>query len=187
MRELHWGFRKARIWLDELPNWTYAVVNTIERHQGVIDFHSGERQLAAVELFLPRGRALYGGLGGVFIPEDTHRLVVQVCISKNEGELYEESLARRVDEVYRGLPQEYVEGVFEGVLQDDQTRLLGAGTLCFSCAVHGRIGSSLWIFQRLSRIIINLLLIKKDKVMEEDLMNILQLKPTIRQDNEPFS
>jgi hypothetical protein len=186
MIELYWGFTKARVWLDELPNWTYEVVQTVERHQEVINSGSVERQSAAVELFLPRGgRVLYGGLGAVFTPEDTHQLVAQVLVSIDDGKQYEETLAHRVDDVHIGLPQEYVEGVFEGVLQSDETQELDAGTLRFGCAVHGQVGSSRWIFQRLSRMVVKLLRMEQDDATEENLMLVLQLKP-IQQGHEPL-
>lgn len=181
MRAFHWESRKARIWLDELPDWTYEVVEVIERHREVDSHGLAESRSVAVELFLPTGgRALYGGLGAVFVPKDTKRLTVQTFISHGEGKPYEEALAYRIDDVRRGLPYEFVEGIFDGVLQTDETQFLGAGTLSFRCAVHGYVGSSRSMFQRLSRIVVKLLLIKRDNVVEEDLMRILQLKPAIQ-------
>lgn len=178
MRTLRWQGRQARIWLGPLPDWTYEIAEVIERQQEGIGSGLVPRSSAAVELMLPRGaRVEYGGLGAVFTPEETHRLVVQVLTSKGAGKPYGEALAYRVDTVSMGLPDEYREGIFDGVQQTDDTRLLGSGTLRFGCAVHGEVGSSRSFFRRLSRLVVQLLLLGKNEAGEEQLMRILQWKP----------
>lgn len=175
MMELQWGLRKARLWLDELPVWSFEISQVIQRSQRITsDSKIGER-CSAVEILLPRGpHILYGGLGAIFTPQPTHELLIRVAISHGQGRNYPESLAGRLDRVHIGLPQEYVEGIFKGVLGTHELHLLGTGTLDFSLATHGEIGSCLAIFQALGRILVQLIHIDREAVSEGKLLELLQ-------------
>ncbi len=179
MIELHWMLSKARIWLGELPDWNYEEDILIQRVQGIAKMNVSDVQYAAVELYLPRGgRALYGGLGATFEPKSDGLFCVQVVPSLENGVLYAEALASsRMDSVHKGLPNQYVEGIFAGVAQADGHQCLGSGILRFAWATHGEIGSSLWIFQKLSRIIVRLMCLEKENISQETLLALIQEKP----------
>src|SRR5712664_4064448 len=109
MRTLSWGFRKARIWLDELPTWDFHALEVVEQSSNVSKPGSNKSKKCAVEIYVPIGAmAYYGALGATFTPQDMGRVTVQVPISEDKGPLLDASLAGKTDEVHIGLPQEYV-------------------------------------------------------------------------------
>ena len=177
MIELHWRLSKARIWLDTLPDWSYEIDNVIEFPREVFVGNSTGMRYVAAELFLLRGpRALYGGLGAVFVPRQTHQLIVRVSTSTAAGQIFGESLVGTLDTARVGLPNEYVPGVLEGVMNAQESQVPGPGTLTFSCAVHSELGSSLWVFRVLSRILLRLIGLDKDTVSEEDILTFIRFE-----------
>ncbi len=175
MIALNWGGSKARIWLDKLPPWYYEVSEVIERHLLALNKKVIPRGHAAVELSVHTGpRVHYGGLGATFVPAHTGQLLIQVSTSADKGQLLSDSLVGKMDKVHIGLPTEYAAGVLKGVMNTDLTSSIGNGTLHFCCAVHGEIGSSPWMFQALSRIVIRLLCVDKGSALQEDMIVLLQ-------------
>lgn len=175
MKEVTWGIRKARVWLDELPEWRCEVIETAERHVREREMLSHHSRGVAVELFVPvGGRAHYGALGATFVPQATGQLVIRVQIAANQGQLFQGALASRSELPLLGFPAEYVEGVFDDIIQFDGIQALGAGTLSFTHAVHGAVGSSIWFFQVLSHIVVRLLTMDMLSLSNEVLVELLQ-------------
>lgn len=78
-------YRKARVWLGELPDIIYPVAEIVETTLGTKNVAVAEIRRAAIEMFVPKGgRAVYGLLGAEFSPANTDKLAVQVAISKND-------------------------------------------------------------------------------------------------------
>jgi hypothetical protein len=66
-----------------------------------------------------------------------------------------------VDDVKIGLPDEYANAVIKGVAKATET--VGAPTrqqLRFGWAAYGRVGSSQWIFEKASGIVLRLLMLR---------------------------
>jgi hypothetical protein len=149
----------------------------VEGEQAAKEGEGTEVSCAAVELFLPVGpRAYYGGLGAIFISEATGKLRVHVAVSSDKGQHLDEAPTGKVDTMYKGLPREYGQGILEGVMQFNEVQTLGSGTLSFSSAVHGEIGSSVRFFQRISRVVIRMLKGGTPISSEEDLKGLLRLE-----------
>ena len=177
MKLLTWGYSKARIWSGELPDWKYESVEMVEREQVAKEGEGTEVSCAAVELFLPVGpRAYYGGLGAILLPEATGKLRVRVAVSSDKGQRFEEALTGKLDTVYKGLPREYGQGILEGVMQFNEMQTLGSGTLSFSSAAYGEIGSSVRFFQLISRVVIRMLKGGTPISSEEDVKKLLRLE-----------
>lgn len=175
MLVLNWDLRKARLWLDELPEWSYESVEVVECGQKAGDGIISSQRCMAVELFIPiGGRTHYGGMAIIFTPDQRNDLFVQIPISPNDGVIFEESLARKIDQSYIGFPREYVTGIVEGLMQHEHTSLLGSGTLRLVGAVHGRMGSSNWLFRTLGSIGVRLLTLRTIAIPESELIQILQ-------------
>jgi len=175
MRTLSWGFRKARIWLDDLPAWDCHTLEVIEQSSAVSKLRHSKSKKCAVEIYTPIGAmAYYGALGAIFIPQDIGRVTVQVPISEDKGPLLDASLAGKTDEVHIGLPHEYVGNILDGFLNADTVQQLGAGTLRICCGAHGDIGSSPWLFGALSRILTKLLLLEDTSVSDESLIELIR-------------
>ncbi len=175
MRELTWGWSKARIWLNESPGWNYEAARVAERHLLADGMRDGKRRCMAVEMFVPTGpMARYGGLGATFVPEQNENLRVQVLVSAEQALPFPEALAFRSETARIGFPEEYVQGLLEGVAQFEGTPELGTGTLSFCWAIHGEVGSSIQFFQRISRAVIRLLCHQKQALSDEDLLELLR-------------
>ena len=175
MIRLNWKFNEAHVWLDDLPDWQYEATKVAERRQEAQNMKTSARRYAALELFLPiGGRIHYGALGAEFVPEQQEQLVIQVLISTSEGEPVSASLAEKVDVVRAGLPQEFAQAILENAMMVDENQLLGTGTLRFCRAVHGRDGSSPWIFGVLTRVIVKLLILDRQSSSEERLLELIR-------------
>lgn len=172
---LQWGARKARLWLGELPTWEYNIAEVVER---IREASSGAPLLhcTAIELLiLIGGRAYYGGVAVTYTPTQRGKLEVEVPVSTNDGIPFEGSLAGvKAEEPFKGLPREYVPGLFEGLMEASQTPSLGSGTLRVCGAVHGRVGSSNWMFSMLGRIIVKLLTLETIAPSELEFIQLIQ-------------
>lgn len=155
--------RKARIWLGELPDLSYPVLEVLERQQDAKVSTIAEIRYAAVEMFAPKGvRALYGLLGAKFTPDNLERLLVQVAFCEDTTKQVEWSLAAKVDKIYVGLTCEYAPSVLDGALRAAET--LGSGVLRFECAAHGAVGSSPKIFRQLATLAVQLLTVRAESL-----------------------
>jgi hypothetical protein len=177
MRTVRIGrYGKARVWLGELPELTYPVLDVLERTLEAGDSPLSGVRRAAIEMLLPRGgRALYGLLGAELTPRCSGRLVVQVAVSGRTEPQFIRSLAARIDDVRLGIPDEYAVSVLDGVSRTDESRSLGPGMVRFDRAAHGAVGSAQWLFQRLSAAIVRLLAGQPETPSDEGLAELLRL------------
>lgn len=149
---------KVRVWLNEMPDASYRVTNVVEHIWPTMSLRHYLGCRCAVEMIVHTGgHCPYGLLGAEFLPDDSSVLRSHVALSDSREHVFVDSLAGNLDEVYIGLPPEYVGGVLLGVASSSADEALGAGMLRFDCAAYGLIGSSQHIFQRLARIIVELL------------------------------
>ncbi len=175
MLTLHWKACSARVWLNETPAWDYEISEVVENTQEALEEDSVSIRDTAVELFfLIGGRHYYGGIAVTFTPTQKRKLVVQVPISAGVGLPFDESLAGKLDISYKGLPQEYMSGVFEGLMKAERTPFLGGGILRVNGAVHGRVGSSKWMFRTLGHIVVKLLTLETVALSETDFTELIQ-------------
>ena len=175
MRSLKWGFSKARIWLDELPDWHYKGTEIIERQLESTVSNRPVNKSSAIELFVPiGGRFYYGALAVTFVPAVAGPLVIQVPVLDSEDILQDTLPGSKLDTVIIGLLPEYSNGVFDGILNTVTAQLLGSGTVYISGAAHGAVGSSPWIFEVLSRISVKLLTLAKKDVSDEQLIKLIR-------------
>lgn len=137
-----------------------------------------QKQMAAVEMIIPSaGRALYGLLGAEFVSDRSNKLLVKVAVSEAVSEDVEAeidwSLASSIDKVCAGLPVEYADSVFDGVVHAGE--ILGSGVLFFNCAAHGEIGSSPQMFRQLALKVVRLIAAAsvKESLSEKELISLL--------------
>jgi hypothetical protein len=82
---------------------------------------------------------------------------------KSGGAPYVSSLVPKSDDATVGLPDEYASAIFSGA--ERIADAIGAPTklaLQFRWAAHGSVGSSPWVFEKLSEWVMQLLLLPKD-------------------------
>lgn len=175
IQTLSWEARKARIWFNELPAWTYAPIEIVEYDVASLSQSSGIKTSAAVELVVPiGGRIYYGILGGSFVPQEKASITIQIPLTDRYGPLLQDTIIHSAEEVRVGFPREYLEGIVTGVKQSKTLSLLGSGTLYFGNAAHGMYGSSIVFFRILCSIIITLLSLNQKDVSSEALIEIIQ-------------
>ena len=167
----------TRVWLDELPEATYAVLGVSERSVAMHRPPNGAGRRVAVEVVRMAGHpSSYALLGATFTPEPTARLRLQVASSAAEGTPLTWALAGRCDEVYAGLPEEYAACVLDTATDAAHMHDLGPGILRFDHAAHGVVGSSRWLFGELGRVVVTLLARPGGLWSDDELAEITRLR-----------
>ncbi len=171
MRQLDLGkYRKARVWLDELPDATCPLGVNQEITMSAAG-QSAQATRVAVEVFIPLGpRSMYGLLGGEFMPSTNGQLKVSIISSSGGGKLLPSSLASPEDQVWTGLPTEYCDAVKEGVHLAQQEIGAASGELVINCAAHGEIGSCAAVFKHLAIVLIKLINTQKSNLTDNEII-----------------
>lgn len=172
------GHVRSRVWLGELPEAGYEPSHTVER---VIEgAHAGFQRArrAAVELVKPVSAFSHYGLLGATLKPDAHGITgIQVLASHAAGELFSDTIFHYAERVRTGLPDEYVNGVFDGVeAAREQLSGLRSGTLVFDRAAHEAVGSSAATYKYLSNIVVRILNLETESPSEEELAELFELK-----------
>ena len=166
------GYRKARIWLGELPKLNYPILNVLSRTKDEKKVDISEVRRTAIEMLIPTGGCfIYGLLEAEFTPTNLGEFSIKVATSANTGNPVDWSLATSVDEVCAGIPLEYSESVIEGALSVGD--ILGSGILCFEGGAHGAVGSSKHIFRHLATTAVRILVYPFESISEEILTTIV--------------
>ncbi|WP_157654546.1 hypothetical protein [Burkholderia ubonensis] len=167
-------FRKARLWINELPDATYIPAGMFTHSVSVRNRGTIQMQVGAIELFVPLGaRSMYGLVGGCFEPIEGDSLSVEIYISSSTGRVLPENLAGSNDEVRVGLPAEYVRGIVAGI-DAACSRLSGVATgkLRINCAAHGLIGSSEAIYTEVAAALVRFFHCADENTSDLDLINL---------------
>ncbi|NJK91118.1 MAG: hypothetical protein HC904_04360 [Blastochloris sp.] len=175
MRRVDLGkYRKARIWLNELPDASCPTGVT----QEISVSAKGESVMAkraAVEVFVPLGpRSMYGLLGGEFTPSTTGQLNVTIISSAANGKSLSESLASSSDQVRVGLPREYCEAVKEGIRLAQAELSPASGELVINYAAHGEIGSCAAVFKHLAAVLVRLVNSKSLNLTDDEIASFFR-------------
>jgi hypothetical protein len=122
-----------------------------------------------IEILAPLGaRFLYGCLGATFEPNDSGNLVLKVAVSTEVEREVNSSLASSLDIVRVGIPEEYVDSVFNGsklkLQEPGVSSILGSGEISFKWGTFGEIGSSKSFFHDLAYTVIEVMVRDKVKV-----------------------
>ena len=167
--------KKARVWINELPNLHLGLANVIERTVPVDRMLLSGVHKAAVELLIPTGgRALYGLLGAEFVPHERKTLEIQVPMPISYGELVSWSLASQIDEVRVNTLPDFAYAILDGAFNAKEFCLLGSGELCFNCVAQGAVGSSQNVFRQLAKIVVKLLFFNEEEIVEEEIAVLLE-------------
>jgi len=128
-------------------------------------------------MMIPYGpMAAYALLGGELAEADVDGLEVTVSVNP-KGVPFAPSLAVHPGEAYVGLPDEYVGGVFSGVEKlADSIGLPAKAALRFRWAAHGLVGSSSFMFEKVSGLVVRLLTLPK-RAGEKEVMALVETHP----------
>lgn len=144
-------YRKARVWLDELPPMPTGRATLLQRTLYLqCSSHQALRK-AGLELFIPAGPSfLYGLLGATISEAAVSTFEVELRTLLRQDHIYSSSLAGSAGTAFWGLPGEYSEAVMNGVaLALNQQCRLGAAKLSIGVAAFSAVGSNNEIFKRL--------------------------------------
>lgn len=168
-------FKKARFWIDELPDAMYCPSDMVAYKVPVNSQRYVDVQVAAIELLVPLGaRSMYGLIGGSFEPNEGDGLSVEIYVSSSVERIFSESMAGLNDEVRVGLPVEYVRGVAAGVdVACAKLDSIAAGTLRLTCAAHGLIGSSEVIYKTITSALIGIFNFDGVDISDQDMIGLL--------------
>jgi hypothetical protein len=170
--QVSWQWSKARVWLNELPDWPSHGPELALEHLPAPPQADASPRSAALEYSLASCKGRYGALGARFVRDQAGFLIVQVLHSSTLGPVVHDSLAGRLDTVHQGLATEYVDGVREGILTSGAAQTLGSGTLFVGWAAHGLVGSSHYDFAILARSLVQLLV--QMPTTEEEIINLIR-------------
>ena len=168
-------FSKVRIWFEGHNEFFFEKYTKTKLYE----FNCGKSQLnedrtIIIELLIPAGGRVFYGLLGIHYKYDlSQKISLKVNMTNKKFGILNDSLLGKIEDVYIGLPEEYLEGVYKGIEQAHQdNRLNITGEINFCYAAYGLISSCNFIFQRLSYALINLLFIDKEIINKEKLIEI---------------
>jgi len=169
------NFRKARLWINELPDATYQPSSMVIRSVPVKSRGLAKVRSGAVELFVPLGaRSTYGLVGGYFEPVEGDSLSVEIYLSSSSERMLSDNLAGLNDEVHVGLPAEYFGGVVAGIdAACSRIDSVATGKLVINCAAHGLMGSSEAIYSEVAAALVNLFHFGDASMTDSELIALL--------------
>lgn len=159
-------FQLGRIWINDVPEIKYKEINKLTSAVEVKEIINMEPCRMALELLLSRRDiSNYAFIGVKYIPNKEKNLNISVYVSEDEGEILDDNIAMKSDNVFIGIPNEYAETVLstankviEGLPQ------FSSGDLEFYIGAHGEVGSSKLSFSKVTELIIKLLVIEREGI-----------------------
>lgn len=160
-------YKKARIWFEpnkdlffegeQIHSYEFISNPSKLKHNKTVIF----------ELFLPRGgRIIHGILGMDFIYNERNKILIKIPI-KNKTQKVVSSLLK-YENVYLGLPDEYLNAVKRGIERAyREKKLLLTGELNFCYAAYGDVSSCEWVFDKLTYSLIGLIVLLPEDINKE--------------------
>jgi hypothetical protein len=175
VRELDLGrHRRARVWIGSLPAAEYDSAETVSAH--VRATAVCQPSIGAVEVYVPVGGTfMYGLLGGRVSPSTASQLRVLAKVSSENGPRFRSAICPTGDDLRVGLPRAYAGAIQAGIstaVLHIGNEMLASADLMINCAVHGKVGSSLAMFTRLTAILVRVLTTLPPSASDEDLIGL---------------
>jgi len=164
----------TRLWINEQPPFPPLPL----RRPATVQFEAsaaGNRRTIVIEALLINSPASqYAGLGFSFVPRENGVLSVSYP-SKNTGVIasFPDSLAGRFDRVHVGTADNYLRDVLLA-LEASPTADRPVGSLTVSHMLCGELGSSPFMFQRLTRTLLTTLRMTEADLTEARVVQVLR-------------
>jgi hypothetical protein len=165
-------FQKGRIWLNDYPNIQFDAIEILHGDIFEINDKTWKEKTVCLEMLFLRHASNYGLLGIKFIPKPIDHIELEVFISKDNENLFYDSLAKN-DKVHVGLPKQYAVAVFKIANEILQKRILPPGKLIIDIASHAEIGSSRLIFSQIITILFKIIVNEITDIKIEDVRRII--------------
>ena len=123
---------KINLWVNEELEYNEIILEVlhqeIKRNEVVlwkdityiIELYAGQKHMSN-----------YAMLGMKYIYKDTDKLEVKVCVSSEEGEILENTIAMQGEEVHLGIPKEYGEEILQAAAAYFRVHNYGTGEIVF--------------------------------------------------------
>lgn len=153
---------RVNVWINEAPAAAYAassIESTIVKPKLAID---AESAIACVEVNFSHGpKSSYALLGAELVKAEADGL--EICVSVGKGNTaFVGALGDGLDNVEVGLPREYAAAVASGATRIADNRAVPSKhKLWYRWSVHGLLNSSPLVFQLVSGIVLELLLLPR--------------------------
>lgn len=153
------NYRKAKVWISELPAVRFNPVERISFSVRVSGDRSPSITQAALELLLPGGHNCYVLLGVNFVPDDSGQMVVNVDVSRDNEKLFVQSLNASLDKVHAGIPKEYAVPVMEATKSYVISKAAScpSGILTYQIGAHAEVSSSPKMFESAANILMKII------------------------------
>jgi hypothetical protein len=135
---------KARVWSGQMFTTGFEALGTTTGSSVAASARDRSRDpvVVGVEAVCPRGaRAEYGLLGLTFVPDELNRVRLEGSYRGTKGPAWGDALAKRVDQVSIGLPEEYATPVLNA-LSGAVLGRVSSGVIRVTEAANGLVGSS---------------------------------------------
>ena len=145
---------KIRIWVNELPMKTINGIFIVDKKYAAEQnqLQPDDKQIV-LELSIPRNVSNYGMLGLKY--QATHTYAnISINVNHYEEDIYEEAMTIQPDIVHKGIQEEYVYGILNGI---EKNKLLKSGLYDFNMGAHSEVGSSENIFEIMTTVLLKLL------------------------------
>lgn len=157
--------KKCNLWINERPNIEYKCLKELNEVIVKDNWLMWDSVSYMIEIYLKqRHSSNYALLGMSYEHDDVNKLKIKVNSSGEDGEIIENTLVFKSDEVHAGIPSEYSEEVLKRAKIFLNSVDCSSGTIIFDIGGHGYIGSSSAIFGTASEILLKLLINNKDDI-----------------------
>lgn len=162
--------RKARVWIEELPNASYSPIKIVSRQYPAIPSDWPPNiNTCAVEF--KHHTFSYGLLGASFAHDNSSAFKVSIACSSDDGPVYSDAFP--IDDWVRvGLPTEYAEGVFSGITMFEKSSVLSSGTLTINVAAHSALRSSRNAYMHITMVLMRIFALNSRAASEQQLADL---------------
>lgn len=160
--------RKCNLWINEALGIEYSEKHKINTEINKNYWIKWNNASYTIEIFT-RGRHsdFYALLGFNYVYKDIDNLIIEVKVGNEKNEVYSESLANKVDDVYLGISEEYAKHILEVATNVLKYSNCSTGIISFDVGAYGYIGSSENMFEKLTLILLEILKENDQKNIEK--------------------
>lgn len=162
---------KIKIWIDEFPECTYRDIDIFYKCYQTNKLSTNKFKKVAIELQIPINISNYCMLG-IRFKDNTRNAEIIIHTSNYKEDIYHNNLGINPDIIHKGIPSEYVSGIVECFDKNNNLGLLEQGYYEFIIGAHAEVGSSNYIFNKTTNILLKVL---QEKTIDKSLIwNIIQ-------------
>ncbi len=149
---------KAICWLNELPDISYAHIETLTASFPCQSQETGEKKSVCLEYSGITRLPGYGLLGTEFLPEHSDQVEVKIFVSKDREKPFKSPLMGSSGWIHIGIPKIYADAILQSATAILQQISWPAGNLLFRIGAHHVMDSSPLIYAKLTQMLMNIVM-----------------------------